>query len=162
VRFLYDRLHTYDLQENHYKTEVTTIQNILHNNAFPIPTPNPHTPSGNLKKQSQPTHTQNPTPKWATFTYIGKETTFITNLFKKSNVKIAFRTNNTIQKLLIHKQHRTDTHSQPGVYKLTCPDCGKAYVGQTGRNFTTRFKEHKKNTRTPSGQETYHLTSQST
>jgi predicted methyltransferase len=78
------------------------------------------------------THTQNPTPKWATFTYIGKETTFITNLFKKFNMKIAFRTNNTIQKLLIHKQHQTDIHSQSGVYKLTCPDCGKAYVGQTG------------------------------
>jgi hypothetical protein len=63
-------------------------------------------------------------------------------------MKIAFRTNNTIQKLLIHKQHRTDIHSQSGVYKLTCPDCGKAYVGQTGRNFTTRFKEHKNAFRT--------------
>jgi len=29
------------------------------------------------------------------------------------------------------------------VYKLTCPDCHKAYVGQTGRHFATRFKEHK-------------------
>jgi hypothetical protein len=28
-------------------------------------------------------------------------------------------------------------------YKLTCPDCNKVYVGQTGRNFTVRFNEHK-------------------
>jgi hypothetical protein len=34
-------------------------------------------------------------------------------------------------------------HSKYGVYKLTCPDCGKAYIGQTGGDFTTRFKEHK-------------------
>ena len=31
-----------------------------------------------------------------TFTYIRKETTFITNLFKNTDIKIAFRTNNTI------------------------------------------------------------------
>jgi hypothetical protein len=29
------------------------------------------------------------------------------------------------------------------VYKLSCPDCSKAYVGQTGRSFLTRFNEHK-------------------
>jgi hypothetical protein len=29
------------------------------------------------------------------------------------------------------------------VYKLTCPHCSKAYIGQTGRIFSTRFKEHK-------------------
>jgi hypothetical protein len=29
------------------------------------------------------------------------------------------------------------------MYKLTCPDCKKAYVGQTERNFTTRYNEHK-------------------
>ena len=34
-----------------------------------------------------------------------------------------------------------NTHS--GMYKLTCPECNKAYVGQTSRNFTTRFNEHK-------------------
>ena len=33
--------------------------------------------------------------------------------------------------------------SSSGVYKLTCPDCHKAYVGQTGRQFYTRYKEHK-------------------
>jgi len=28
-------------------------------------------------------------------------------------------------------------------YKLTCTDCNKAYVGQTGRGFAQRFKEYK-------------------
>ena len=28
------------------------------------------------------------------------------------------------------------------VYKLKCPDCNKAYVGQTGRSFQVRFNEH--------------------
>ena len=37
---------------------------------------------------------------WATFTYIGKQTTYITKLFKNTNVKIAFRTQNTIGQIL--------------------------------------------------------------
>jgi len=67
--------------------------------------------------------------------YTGKETTFITNLFRKINLKIEFRTNNTIQNLLKHKQQTPDIYTQTGVYKLKCPDCNKAYVGQTGRSF---------------------------
>jgi hypothetical protein len=29
-----------------------------------------------------------------------------------------------------------------GIYKLTCPDCNKAYIGQTGRPFAVRSREH--------------------
>jgi hypothetical protein len=28
------------------------------------------------------------------------------------------------------------------VYQLQCADCPRRYVGQTGRTFKTRFKEH--------------------
>ncbi|XP_041484607.1 uncharacterized protein LOC121431166 [Lytechinus variegatus] len=34
------------------------------------------------------------------------------------------------------------THPKPRVYKIPC-DCGKVYIGETGRDFDTRFKEHK-------------------
>jgi len=41
-------------------------------------------------------------------------------------------------------KHQTlDKYSRSGAYKLTCPDCNKAYVGQTGRGFTQGFKEHR-------------------
>jgi hypothetical protein len=43
----------------------------------------------------------------------------------------------------MHKQQTPDKYTQSGVYKMTCPDCNKAYVGQTGRDFITRFNEHK-------------------
>ena len=36
-----------------------------------------------------------------------------------------------------------DKFSVSGVYKLTCPDRNKAYVGQIGRSFTARYNEHK-------------------
>jgi hypothetical protein len=41
--------------------------------------------------------------KWASFTYVGKETSYITNIFKHTDLKIAFRTKNTIENLLTHK-----------------------------------------------------------
>jgi len=117
----------------------------MYNNTFPIqphkpPTPKP--PTSELhRKIATTTHT--PTHKWVTFTYTGKETNFITNLFKKTILKIAFRTNNTIQSLLKHKQQVPDIYTKSGVYKLKCPDCNKAYVGQTGRSFQVRFNEYK-------------------
>jgi hypothetical protein len=33
------------------------------------------------------------------------------------------------------------------VYKLMCPDCHKAYVGQTGRRFSVRYREHQRSFR---------------
>jgi hypothetical protein len=35
-----------------------------------------------------------------------------------------------------------DKYSLPGLYKLTFPVCKKVYIGQTGRDFTTRYKEN--------------------
>jgi hypothetical protein len=142
VRFLYNRLNSYGLHDRDYKTEENTIHNILQNNSFPIQKHNtPQAPTPNHTPDVQPTDTQ--PQKWTTFTYVGKETTFVTNLFRKTNLKIAFRTNNTVQNLLIRRPRTANAYTRSGVYKLTCPDCDKTYVGQTGRDFSTRFHEHK-------------------
>ena len=55
---------------------------------------------------------------------------------------MAFQTHNTLGNLLTHKHQLRDTYSHSGVYKLNCPKCSKAYVGQTGRQFSTRYKEY--------------------
>jgi hypothetical protein len=76
-------------------------------------------------------------------TYTGRETTFITKLFKHMDIRVAFRTNNNLLHYLTLRPHNQDIYTQSGVYCLTCPGCGKAYIGQTGRDFKTRFNEHK-------------------
>jgi len=76
--------------------------------------------------------------------YVGRETSYITNLFKKTELNVAFRTKNPIGNLLTHIHPAPDKFSLSGVYKLTCPDCNRAYIGQTGSKFSTRFKEHEK------------------
>ena len=40
------------------------------------------------------------TCKWGTFTYVGKEMSYITNVFRRAHLKIVFRTKNTIGNLL--------------------------------------------------------------
>ena len=84
--------------------------------------------------------------KWATFTYIGKETLYITNAFRHTDLKITFGTNNTLENLLRQNPPPppSDKFSASGFYKLTCPDCNKFYMGQTGRCFSKRYDEHKK------------------
>ena len=62
-------------------------------------------------------------------------------------LQIAFRTNNTLRSLLSFNTYHQNKFTQSGVYKLTCPDCGKAYIGQTGRDFTSRYNEHKRSFR---------------
>jgi hypothetical protein len=137
VRYLYNRLESYNLQQREYQQELNIIHNTLHNNSFPIKPHKPPTP--NPDKQIT-THT---TQKWASFTYIGKETSHITNIFKRTVLRITSRTAYTLANLLTHKDRAHDKYSLLGVYKLNCPDCHKTYVGQTGRLLSTRYKEHK-------------------
>ena len=81
--------------------------------------------------------------KWAKFTYIGKETRFITKLFKDTNIRNAFIANNTIGKHLTMEQKTPQCkYNKNGVYQLTCPDCKMKYTGQTGRPFRVRYQAH--------------------
>ena len=50
-------------------------------------------------RQQSPEH---PKLKWAKFTYVGNETRIITKLFRHSQVKVAFTTNNKLIKILRH------------------------------------------------------------
>ena len=54
----------------------------------------------------------------------------------------SYITTNTIKTLSAYKQHENaDKYSNNGIRALKYPDCGKKYLGQTGRPFRTRFKE---------------------
>jgi predicted GIY-YIG superfamily endonuclease len=63
-------------------------------------------------------------------------------LFREYYIGIAFRTKNTIENLLNRENEMYNKYDQCGVYELKCNSCPKVYIGQTGRNFKTRFKEH--------------------
>jgi hypothetical protein len=81
--------------------------------------------------------------KWATFTYIGLRTKYITKIFRNATLKFYYKTNNTIQKLWPRTNISTsDKFDNCGIYQLTCLHCNKKYVGQTGGSFRTRYREY--------------------
>jgi hypothetical protein len=67
----------------------------------------------------------------------------ITNLFKQTENRIAFKNNNTISQILRPKtSNNTPIYNKGGVYKLTCKTCQHVYVGQTSRNLKQSYQEH--------------------
>jgi len=77
--------------------------------------------------------------KWAKFTYVGRETRAVTKIFKNTNIKVTFGTDNTIGKLLTTRhEHTRSKYDNSGI----CPTCSMKYTGQTRRQFRVRFQEH--------------------
>jgi hypothetical protein len=65
----------------------------------------------------------------------------ITRLFCDSEIKIAFHKQKTIKNIL--KPHtQTGKYKRIGIYQIKCLDCPLKYIGQTGRIFNIRYKEH--------------------
>jgi hypothetical protein len=129
IRYLTNRMNMYHLSETGKEVEKNTIEHILRSNNYNTSV---------LKQFNNSSQKMEHAPnKWAKFTYIGKETKFITKLFKNSSVKVAFTTNNTIRKCLSIKPNQVQKNrfGKSGVYQLTCPDCNMKYVGQTSCPF---------------------------
>ena len=63
-----------------------------------------------------------------------------TNIFKDTDVKIAYRATNTVFQQLTIKPDRPNNPN--GMYSIKCITCNKKYVGQSVRNIQIRYKEH--------------------
>jgi hypothetical protein len=63
-------------------------------------------------------------------------------LFKNADVGISFRTKNNIKHHLRTKRSTTEKYNLSGTYELQCTECPRKYIGQTGRTFKARYKEH--------------------
>lgn len=71
----------------------------------------------------------------------------ISRTFKEThyNIQLAFSVNNTLNRLCLKPNSQIrciDKLVKSGIYKRKCGDCPKCYIGQTGRTFQQRFKDH--------------------
>ena len=80
--------------------------------------------------------------KFQVFTYFGEPSLDIANQLKRLDLNICFRTNNSLGKLIRNNKSKTPDDKKSGVYKLECGTCDKLYIGQTGRTFIERIREH--------------------
>ena len=47
-----------------------------------------------------------------------------------------------VNKVSSDQTEKREKADQSGVYKITCGQCDSIYIGETGRKFSTRMKEH--------------------
>jgi hypothetical protein len=139
-RYHITRMHSVPLDPDKKQKEWKTIQTIAKNNNFPQLLQK-------LKRQIHHTASHTQTEKkdkiWTTFTYHRPKIRRITNLFKNTNIGIAFKTTTTLHQFMRpKKQTHTPDHEKSDVYGIKCNTCHKKYVGQTSRNLKSRYQEH--------------------
>jgi hypothetical protein len=129
------------LTNSNKKKEWNLIKTIARNNKFPLH----HIDKlhKNIMKQQQNNKTEKKKKKWAIFTYHSPSIKILTNIFKHTNVNIAYRDTNTIaQQIKMRGPNNNNDQNKSGIYKLTCGTCKRAYIGQTSRTLAIRYKEH--------------------
>ena len=80
----------------------------------------------------------------ATIPYIRGTSETIARILRPYNIWVAHKLISTFRRLLTNVKGK----DKPGaVYKIHCSDCQPTYMGETGRNLTTRLTEHKRATK---------------
>jgi len=139
--YVINRMISVPLTAERRRREWQQILTIAENNKFPL-----HLITKlktQIQHKTQTNKTDNKSKKWVTFPYHSLKVRKNTNLFKQTDIKIAFKSTNTIQQQTRPKNLDTTLdHNKSDTYKLTCKTCNKAYVRQTSRNLALRFRKH--------------------
>jgi hypothetical protein len=136
IRYLHNRMNSYQLSRDKMEKEGKIIQDILHNSGYNASTLKSLSSTKKHRSETEKTH-------WCKFMYISKETRAITKILKNTRVKVTYSTNNTLEKLLTKKHYPLkDKCEYSGIYQLICPTCSMKYTGQTRESFRTHFQEH--------------------
>ena len=118
---------------NNFST--TTIEKVIHkqqqlSNRYNFTTLTP------IENENKKTST------YRSITYPGPLANSITNVFRKYQINISFKTNNTIKNQIFNAKDKPNILEQNGVYKISCNTCSATYIGETGRSLKERITEH--------------------
>jgi len=77
--------------------------------------------------------------------YVQGLTERVSRVFKKHGFSTAMKPHRTIRSMLVHpKDKLLPQQKAEAIYEIPCGDCASSYIGETGRPFGTRLKEHQK------------------
>ncbi|PFX23664.1 putative ammonium transporter 1 [Stylophora pistillata] len=72
----------------------------------------------------------------------------ISRILLPFNIRVAHKPITTLRQLLTNVKDKDEPRNRQGtIYKINCSDCQASYIGETGRNLTTRLTEHRRATR---------------
>jgi hypothetical protein len=96
-----------------------------------------------MDKKDKKAHTQNDQTSnlKAFLPYIRGVTDKIAKVLKRKEIKTNFKPLITIRQRMKSVKDPIDQKQGKGIYKVSC-SCGKCYIGETGRSFQVRIKEH--------------------
>ena len=159
-RYYITRMHSLPLTLERKQKEWTTVHYIAQTNNFS------HTLFQKLNSQLQHrrsgydrnSNTNRNIKTLTTFTYYSSLIRAITNLFKHTNVRIAFMSTNTIHDLTKPKMNINILELKKcGIYKLTCNTCKLSCIGHMSCNLKQRYQEHIKHKKQNDPQSAYAL-----
>ena len=134
------------LNKTNFHKEIRHIKQIAINNGYEVKLINKLLRKKLEKhniQQIYPITNTNTNTIYKSIPFIGNTSTKLAKLLsKENNYTCAYRTINNLGKSLINSKEKIDQLSKSGIYKLSCNDCDCIYIGQTGRDFSTRYKEH--------------------
>ena len=86
---------------------------------------------------------------FAVLPFIIDATQPLTRILRRQDIQVINKPIKTLQQEFPSPKFRPSIEHQPNViYKIPCADCDWCYVGETGRCFETRKKEHIRNVKT--------------
>ena len=141
IRCLIICLSTYPMNETNKRKEYDIIKQILCNNKYDVKILNEITHTTDTQTQNEiKTHKKK---GGGGQIHVCWMTNKIHYQAVYSNLKVSFKADITTGKLLAHnKNTNLNKFNKCGVYQLTCQDCNRKYIGQTGRLFHIGFQEH--------------------
>lgn len=149
-RFMINRMNSLPLSKQNIENETRIIKQIARANGFQDSIIDKLIRKTLLKKKQNRYNVGKNTDStpYTSIMYVNSNTTKLTKMLRnKHNIKFAYAVNNTNgTHIYNNKIDKNILHEQSGVYRLRCQhnNCGATYVGQTGRKFSTRYKEHRK------------------
>ena len=94
-----------------------------------------------IRKRSQETDRV----RVAVIPYVQGVSEAVARVYRRYGVSTAMRPYQTIRNLVVHPKDKLDKNETTEcVYKIPCKSCDSVYIGETGRSFGTRMKEHRK------------------
>ena len=84
--------------------------------------------------------------RYAVLPYVKGLTELLERILKPYDIRVATKPLRTLQQLFPSPKDRPPPVSETNVvYKIDCSNCSWSYIGETGRGFNTRQKEHIRN-----------------
>ena len=74
----------------------------------------------------------------------GLSEAFARIILKCHGIATANRPHRTLRNVVVHPKDKAEDEKTELVYRVPCKNCSSSYVGETGRKFGLRIKEHKK------------------